>query len=137
MFKKIIPTAAPPPRFIAEELSHLGTAALARTLAAFGFERRLMTAARIGTPLWFENTLRTQEMRYAVAKWLVLLMQGTAMPITWICTMSGDWADTSGGAKGRGLVSLGAFAWRTTVQVATTRLLALHGYAKGHNNAAA
>ena len=44
-------SAAPPPRFIAEELCHASPTALARTLAAFGFTRRLMTAARIGTPL--------------------------------------------------------------------------------------
>lgn len=137
MLKHQIPTTELELRFIAEELSHVGTAALARTVAAFGFERRFITAARIGTPLWFESALRTQDLRDAVAGWLVVLMYGADIPKTWICTMSGDWADASGGAKGRGFVSLGAFAWRTTVQVATTRLLALHAYRKGHNYAAA
>jgi len=130
-------SAAPPPRFIAEELCHASPTALARTLAAFGFTRRLMTAARIGTPLWFESSLRTVTLRDAVADWLVLLMQGAALPLCWICSVSGDWIDSSGGAKGRGLVSLGAFAWRVTVESATARLLAMHGYRKGHHHAAA
>lgn len=129
--------ADPPPRYIAEEYCHVSPAALARTLAAFGFTRRLMTAARIGTPLWYEATLRTDELRAEMADWLVLLMHGATLPVTWICSVSGDWIDSSGGAKGRGLVSLGAFAWRVTVEAATARLLAMHGYRKGHHHAAA
>jgi hypothetical protein len=128
--------AAPPPRYTAEEYCHVSPAALARTLAAFGFTRRLITAARIGTPLWYEATLRTDGLRAEIADWLVLLMHGAALPVTWICSVSGDWMDSSGGAKGRGLVSLGAFAWRVTVEAATARLMSLHGYRRGHNHAA-
>ena len=75
--------------------------------------------------------------RAEMADWLVLLMHGATLPVTWICSVSGDWIDSSGGAKGRGLVSLGAFAWRVTVEAATARLLAMHGYRKGHHHAAA
>jgi len=109
-----------------DELTRQDAGHLACALAAMGLTRRLMTAPRGGTPLWYEARLRGDALRDDVLNWPVLLMasagEATEQRVVWVCTESGDWITTSHGAKGRGFASLGQFIWGVSEFEAARRL---------------
>jgi hypothetical protein len=116
----------------AEELTLHDPAHLARGLAAMGLTRRIMTAPRAGTPLWYEARLRSHDVRDSVLDWPVLLMaspEGAAdAHLVWLCAVSGDWVTNSGGARGRGVVSLAQFVWGVSEFEAARRLCRANGW---------
>ncbi len=116
----------------AEELALHDAGHLARALAAMGLTRRIMTAPRAGTPLWYESRLRGRGLRGAVLEWPVLLMATPEGVVdahqVWLCVASGDWLTASGGARGRGVVSLGQFVWGVSEYEAARRLCRANGW---------
>ena len=115
-----------------EELTKQDAGHMARALAAMGLTRRLMTAGRGGTPLWYEARLRGPALRDDVLDWPVLLMASASevpeVHVVWICTVSGDWITASGGAKGRSFVSLGQYIWAVSEFEAARRLCRANQY---------
>lgn len=115
-----------------EELTKQDAGHLARALAAMGLTRRLMTAPRCGTPLWYEARLRGDVLRDDVLDWPVLLMASASeapeQHVVWVCTASGDWITASHGAKGRGFASLGQYIWGVSEFEAARRLCRANGW---------
>lgn len=115
-----------------EHLTKQDAGHLARALAAMGLTRRLMTAPRCGTPLWYEARLRDDALRDAVLDWPVLLMASASeapeQHSVWICTASGDWITGSHGAKGRSFTSLGQYIWGVSEFEAARRLCRANGW---------
>jgi hypothetical protein len=116
----------------AEELTLHDPAHLARALAAMGLTRRVMTAPRAGTPLWYEARLRGRDVRDSALDWPVLLMaspEGAAdAHQVWLCAVSGNWKTASGGARGRGVVSLAQFIWGVSEFEAARKLCRANGW---------
>lgn len=115
-----------------EELTKQDAGHLARALAAMGLTRRLITAARAGTPLWYEARLRGDASRDDMLDWPVLLMASAAdapeLHTVWVCTASGNWITGSGGAKGLTFTSLGQYLWRVSEFEAARRLCRANGW---------
>jgi hypothetical protein len=115
-----------------EELTLHDPAHLARALAALGLTRRLMTAPRAGTPLWYDARMRGADVRESLLDWPVLLMatpEGVAdAHCVWLCTASAHWKTASGGARGLGVVSLGQFVWGVSEYEAARRLCRANGW---------
>lgn len=116
----------------AEQLTLHDPAHLARALAAMGLTRRIMTAPRAGTPLWYESRLRGADVRDSMLDWPVLLMASAEGVVDahwiWLCAVSGDWVTNSGGARGRGVVSLAQFIWGVSEYEAARRLCRANGW---------
>ena len=116
----------------AEELTLDDPAHLARALAAMGLTRRIMTAPRAGTSLWYESRLRGADVRAAMLDWPVLLMASAEAVAdahwVWLCTASGHWKTASGGARGLGVVSLAQFIWGVSEYEAARRLCRANGW---------
>ncbi len=113
-----------------EELTKQDAGHMARAMVALGLTRRLMTAPRCGTPLWYEarlNALRDDKL-----EWPVLLMasamEAPEQHVVWVCTVSGDWITGSHGARGRSFVSLGQYIWAVSEFEAARRLCRANGY---------
>ena len=109
-----------------------GPAHLVRALAALGLTRRIMTASRAGTPLWYESRLRGADVRDSALDWPVLLMASAEAVVdahwVWLCTASGHWKTASGGARGLGVVSLAQFIWGVSEYEAARRLCRANGW---------
>jgi hypothetical protein len=116
-----------------EELTKQDAGHMARAMVALGLTRRLMTAPRCGTPLWYEARLpQVNVLRDDKLEWPVLLM-ASAMDAperhaVWICTVSGDWITGSHGARGRSFASLGQYIWAVSEFEAARRLCRANGY---------
>jgi hypothetical protein len=116
-----------------EELTVQDAGHMARAMVALGLTRRLMTAPRCGTPLWYEARLpQVNALRDDKLDWPVLLMasamEAPEQHAVWVCTVSGDWITGSHGARGRSFVSLGQYIWAVSEFEAARRLCRANGY---------
>ncbi len=116
-----------------EELTKEDAGHMARAMVAMGLTRRLMTAPRCGTPLWYESRMpQVHNPRPEMLDWPVLLMasamEATEQHVVWVCTVSGDWITGSHGARGRSFVSLGQYIWAVSEFEAARRLCRANGY---------
>jgi hypothetical protein len=116
-----------------EELTKQDAGHMARAMVALGLTRRLMTAPRCGTPLWYEARMpQVHNPRPEMLDWPVLLMasamEAPEQHVVWICTVSGDWITGSGGARGRSFASLGQYIWAVSEFEAARRLCRANGW---------
>ncbi len=102
---------------------------LARVLAGMGLVTRVFQARRFGTPLWYENRLRTPALREACGDEPVFLMAGRdGAHVAWVASATGHWMTVSRGARGISITELGAFIWEIGRGEAARRIVRICGY---------
>ncbi|GGJ14052.1 hypothetical protein [Neoroseomonas lacus] len=106
-----------------------GVGNLARVLAGMGLVSRIFHAPRFGTPLWYENRLRSPALRDACGDEPVFLMAGKdGAHVAWVASATGHWMTVSRGARGLSLTELGAFIWEVGRGEAARRIVRICGY---------
>lgn len=106
-----------------------GLGNLARVLAGLGLVSRAFQAPRFGTPLWYENRLRSPELREACGDEPVFLMAGKdGAHVAWVASVTGHWMTVSRAARGVSLTELGAFIWDVGRGEAARRIVRICGY---------